>query len=352
MDIGYSVSVKLIQGILAAAETVGLPAAPLLSSVGLKSTAIANPDERLPYSQWVALWQAIYRRTGNPSIGALLAEATQFESFNVAGYAMSHSPTLGKALDRLVRYSRLLYEGMEFTLIVNQGMATLTYQTVNAALTLPTVSIGWTLANIWLWIERSLSSGSLLTEVKLQQPPLQDTATYRRIFRTSLCFNSHSNALVFDARWLSMPLVGADSGLCELLDCYADSLLAKLPQSDELMPRLYHLLAEELRDREPTLESLSQKLGYLPRTLQRRLHKEGTSFQFVLDNLRRELAYQYLEDSQLTISEIALLLGFSENSAFNRAFRRWQDTAPGAYRKEQLFLRSVQEGSVQSSHFC
>ncbi|NEP18534.1 MAG: helix-turn-helix transcriptional regulator, partial [Leptolyngbya sp. SIO4C1] len=83
----------------------------------------------------------------------------------------------------------------------------------------------------------------------------------------------------------------------------------------------------------PKLDAIAAKLGYSSRTLQRKLQQAGTSFQQVLDDIRRELAFQYLQETQLTASEIAFLLGFSENSAFTRAFRRWTAITPGDYRR-------------------
>lgn len=337
LDIGYSVSAKLVQGILIATENMGLSSADLLAAIGLSPIAIAHPDDRITHRQWAALWQAIAQQTNDPSAGAQLAALTQFESFSVTGYAMSHSATLEAALTRLTRYSRLLYEGMEFSLVIEGAIAQLTYQTVSPALVLPAISVGWTLANIMLWAERNLGAAWPLIKINLQQPAPADQTAYTRIFNAPLHFNTETNALLFDASWLNAPLLRPDSGLCEVLDRYADSLLASLPRSDEFMQRLHHLLAELLTEalpkREPTLEVLSQRLGYSPRTLQRKLQMAGTSFQTVLDTLRQQLAYQYLQNPQITNSEIAWLLGFSEDSAFNRAFRRWQGMSPGSYRK-------------------
>jgi AraC-like DNA-binding protein len=335
LDNCYFVSVKLFQSILAAAEQVNLASVDLLAAIDLSPTVVANADDRLSHSKLVALWQEIVRRSGDPAIGLRLAELTQLETFNVTGYAMSHSPTLGKALDRLVRYSRLLYEGMEFVLAVQPGMAILSYRAVNSALVLPLASVSWTLANIVLWARRSLGTEWPLSKVHLQAPMPVTSTPYRRLFRTTVTFDQPLNALIFEASWLDHALVNANSGLCELLDRYAESLLLKLPKTEGFVAQLQHLLAEELRGREPKLETIATQLGYSPRTLQRKLQQAGTSFQQVLDTIRRELAVQYLQDTQLTTSEIAFLLGFSENSAFNRAFRRWTAMTPGEYRKRE-----------------
>ena len=119
-----------------------------------------------------------------------------------------------------------------------------------------------------------------------------------------------------------------------MLDRYAESLLSALPRTESFLTRLQHLMAQELRGREPKLDAIAAQLGYSPRTLQRKLQQANTSFQHLLDDIRQELALQYLKDTSLTTSEIAFLLGFSENSAFNRAFRRWTTMTPGEYRKQ------------------
>lgn len=313
---------------------MALPTADLLSAIGLSSIAVANADERLPHSQFVDLWREIARRSRDPAIGVRLAELTQLETFNVTGYAMSHSPTLDSALRRLIRYSRLLYEGMAFGLLVEPGVATLSYQVVNAALPLPAVSIGWSLANIVLWARRSLGCDLPLLQVTFQHPPLTDSSVYQQFFRTELIFEADTNALMFHPTWLDQPLLNADSGLCDLLERYAESLLLKLPQSENFITQLQHLIAEDLRGREPKLDAISAHMGYAPRTLQRKLQQSGTSFQKVLDDIRRALAFQYLKETSLTTSEIAFLLGFSENSAFHRAFRRWTTMTPGEYRRD------------------
>lgn len=305
----------------------------LLAAIGLSSASVANADDRLPHSQFVALWREIARRSQDPAVGVRLAELTQLETFNVTGYAMSHSPTLGRALGRLIRYSRLLYEGMAFSLSVEPDVATLNYQVVNAALPLPAVSVGWTLANIVLWMKRNLGCDVPLLQVTFQQPPLADQSVYQAFFQTEIVFDAEVNAVSLHPSWLDQALPNADSGLCDLLERYAESLLLQLPQPESFLSQLQNLVAKELRGREPKLDAIAAQMGYSPRTLQRKLQQSGTSFHKVLDEVRRTFACQYLKETSLTVSEIAFLLGFSENSAFNRAFRRWTGLTPGDYRR-------------------
>ncbi|NJR70714.1 MAG: AraC family transcriptional regulator [Synechococcales cyanobacterium CRU_2_2] len=348
MDHHYSVSAKLIQGILTAAGLLGLPSAELLDAIHVSPAFLDSPDQRVALDKLLLLWQAIARRTQDPGIGLRMAEVTQFETFNVTGYAMSHSPTLGKALDRLVRYSRLFYGGIEFQLSSTDAEVSLIYRPVSVDIELSPIGVSWTLANLVLWGNRSLGQPWTLTRVEFQYPPpgdmtanrpramsddlAADLPIYERIFGKRPTFAVACNRLVFAADWLEAPLTQADAGLCDLLDRYAEKLLQQVPVSGSIVDQLRHLLTTELRAREPKLEAIAHQLNYSPRTLQRKLQQEGTSFQQILDEIRRQLAVQYLQNPRLTSSEIAFLLGFSENTAFSRAFRRWEGMTPGEYR--------------------
>jgi AraC-like DNA-binding protein len=92
------------------------------------------------------------------------------------------------------------------------------------------------------------------------------------------------------------------------------------------------ILSQGLRGGDPSLTAIAKQLGYAPRTLQRKLQEAGTSYHTLLDEMRQELSFYYLRDAQIAVSEVAFLLGFSETSAFHRAFKRWTGTSPGEFR--------------------
>ncbi|MGA9526123.1 MAG: helix-turn-helix transcriptional regulator, partial [Myxococcaceae bacterium] len=111
--------------------------------------------------------------------------------------------------------------------------------------------------------------------------------------------------------------------------------LARLPKADDFVLQVRQRVTSALSGGEPTLEAIASQLAITPRTLQRRLKEHGTTYQLLLEELRRELALRYLRDHGLEISEVAFLLGFSEPSAFHRAFRRWTGTTPLSFRRQQ-----------------
>ena len=124
----------------------------------------------------------------------------------------------------------------------------------------------------------------------------------------------------------------ANPALSAILDRYAAALLAKLPKPENFTESVTQLIAEELHKSEPGIEAIASRLGYAPRTLQRKLKEVGTSYQELLDKTRSQFAAQYLQEKHIAISEIAGLLGFSEASAFHRAFKRWTGMTPSEFR--------------------
>ncbi|WP_369960332.1 helix-turn-helix transcriptional regulator [Pseudomonas benzenivorans] len=151
------------------------------------------------------------------------------------------------------------------------------------------------------------------------------------MFQAQLRFNAAHYALLFERADLDTPLPTANEALAQLHDRFAGEYLARFSES-----RVTHLarqvLCRQLPQGEPKREAVAQALHLSQRTLQRRLQEEGTSFQQLLDDTRRELAEQYLGQPNLTLLEIAYLLGFADPSNFFRAFRRWFARTPGEYR--------------------
>ena len=123
-----------------------------------------------------------------------------------------------------------------------------------------------------------------------------------------------------------------------VLTRHADHLLSKLPKADKIVENAREKLVVCMRNGNPSIEALTEKLHITPRTLQRRFKEEGTSFKTLLNEMRKGLAARYLEEEKLGVSEIAYLLGYSEPSAFHRAFKRWFNVTPAEYRTCPPFM--------------
>ncbi len=158
-------------------------------------------------------------------------------------------------------------------------------------------------------------------------------AAYESFFGCPITWNDTHVRVRFPVRYLSLPMPRRDPTLRRLLDGQAQAMLQAMPESSDADVQMQRIVLRMLADGEPTLVRVARQMHMSPRTLQRRLARHSLSWQQWLDRSREQLAHQYLKDPSLTLADIALLLGFSEQSAFNRAYRRWTGRSPGRDRR-------------------
>ncbi|MCE0460337.1 AraC family transcriptional regulator [Pseudomonas uvaldensis] len=318
-------------GIVKALEMDGLDCRALFGQLGLDFDALDDPDARFPQDSMTRLWQRAVELSGNPAIGLNMGKVVRPASFHVVGYALMSSRTLIEGFQRLVRYQRIIAESAEVSIRQLDGHYGLiltvhgdhippTRQSTEASL-----ACALSLCN-WL-------TGRTLHPVKVlfQAPEPLDPTPYQQAFAAPLIFNSPYDALVFERSDMEAPLPTANEAMALLHDRFAGEYLARFSGS-RVTHKARQALCRLLPQGEPKRDVVAQALHLSQRTLQRRLQEEGTSFQHLLDDTRRELAEQYLTQPDMTLLQIAYLLGFADPSNFFRAFRRWFDATPGEYR--------------------
>jgi len=162
-----------------------------------------------------------------------------------------------------------------------------------------------------------------------------DPGEYARTFAPArVRFGARCSGFVFDRVHLEQPLSSSDPKLQEVVRQLAERMLAELPATDTVTDRLRRMLARELPQGDPSAARVASALRMSQRTLCRRLEEEGTTYRELLDDLRRQLAMQYLARRDLSVSEVAFLLGFSQAAAFHRAFKRWTGRTPLEHRRQ------------------
>jgi AraC-like DNA-binding protein len=143
----------------------------------------------------------------------------------------------------------------------------------------------------------------------------------------------HPEIEVGRASW-DLPIEGSEPGLLSILESHARSQIEALPAKDEVVAQVREAISGELRGGDPSIGRIAKKLATSERTLQRRLGDAGTSYAALLDGVRLEWAKTYLEQADVGLCEVSWLLGFSEQSAFTRAFKRWTGMSPGRFRQQ------------------
>ncbi len=320
-------------GIVQALEMGGVDCRSVFAALDLDYAALEDADARFSQDNMTRLWRRAVELSGNPAIGLNMAKVVRPASFHVVGYALMSSRTLKEGFTRLVRYQRIIAEGADLSfrpLAQGYGLILSIHgDTLPPARQSAEASLAYALA-FCRWM-----TGKPISPLRIcfQGDPPADLEPYKQVFQAPLQFNSEHYALLFAPADMEIPLPTANVALAQLHDRFAGEYLARFSDS-RVTHQARQVLCRLLPQGEPKRESVAQALCLSQRTLQRRLQEEGSSFQQLLEDTRRELVVQYLAQPNLTLLEIAYLLGFADPSNFFRAFRRWFACTPGEYRAQ------------------
>ena len=324
-------TIRAVRPLVSGLQALGHDPEPLLAAAGIDAATLEAPDARVPWGAVLSLIARAIDATGDANLGLHLAEHAEPGSLDVHFYALLSSQTLGEGYQCLCRYQRLVHETTRVELTANDGHATLRH-VMPGGVAAPRQSAEFLLA-IWVRGGR-LATGTdwAPTEVRFAHPEPQDSRDHRRFFAAPVRFATGENALVMPAALLDTPCQRADPALLAVLDRYAADRLERAPATTGFADRARAALMEELRAGEPSAARLATRLRTSVRTLNRSFAAESLSYRKLLDHLRHEQACRHLADGRVAIAEIAFLLGFSELSAFYRAFKRWTGQTPAEFR--------------------
>jgi AraC-like DNA-binding protein len=327
--------------IVDAAAAAGVVRAELERRTGFASSWAADPDARITLEMETALWEEAARATRDGAFGLHAAERLRPGVFDVLDYVVRAAPTVRASWERLVRYNRLVHDDAVFTIRERPGGAVRIEHTLaRPGAVQSRHAAEFTLAS--LVVVGSQMSGAPIapTAVELRHAP-PDAATraeHLRLFGVTPWYGTAVNALELPGDVAARPVPTADPLLSRIVVRHAEALLAERPAAVETAAaKVRRILTGLLGDdgAGASLAVVSARLHTSERSLQRRLADEGVTFDALLDELRRELALRYLADPKVAIAEIAYLLGYSEPSAFHRAFKRWTGKTPAEARQRR-----------------
>ena len=312
-------------------EARGRPANLVLRQVGLDRTKIQVPDARIPFAKYVAFLEAAAQHLGDRCFGLHFGSGVDPLDAGVLGYLAVNSPRLEAALRNLVTYLCTLTEGGVATLDIDSQHAVLAVRMVD-----PTVThfqqVHESALAMALNVCRFVTSKMLVPEfVEFQHDREDDLNEFERYFRCPVLFGCRRNAIVLDKALLALPCKNADDRLLRILKSHCDKLLASIGQARDLRGEIEHLIASRLTSGIPAAKFVASEMGMSERTLARRLAQLGVSFGQLVDRVRRDLAVRYLSEPRVRPSQVAYLLGYSEPSGFNHAFRRWTGVSPSKF---------------------
>lgn len=312
-----------------AARSVGLGESALAAALG--RAAIGAQD--VPVAAYLAMLELARAHAGG-QFGWRLGQSVKPTTYGVNGILLLACPTLGEALQQVLRFESLVHDLGRSSLARRGDQVVYCWRNACSAHPAAGVLAESVFAGIQTCAEWLV--GQALGGFEIEFAHRTDAATAAHIARASgarLRWGAAANCAVFPAALLALPIPQANQGLLPLLQRHADELLqARHPREAGIVARVRQSISGRLGQGAVKLADVAADLKLSTRTLQRRLSEAGVAYQELLDATRHELARHYLASSAMALAEIGYLLGFQDTPAFHHAFKNWQGQGPGQYR--------------------
>lgn len=327
-------------GVLAAAatglveyiEAAGGDIDRIFGHAGIAPAAAGSPTLKLSLYSYCALFEEASRRTGNGNFGLWFGQQFQPRDLGLWGYAAVSAPTLGAALSSLVELLSYHQECSAMRLVEDRDFARLEYQITAPDILDRRQDAELSLGMFQNVVRECLGSGWAPEEVHFEHPRAECSREHERAFGAPVYFSQPTNALLFRPQVLAARMPAADPRLMLMMRTCLERLGGRGDVRERVSTRIRRLIRTRLVDGVPSLVAIAAELRLPAAAIQRELDREGLGLKELVEETRRELALGYLRQRHLPLSEIALLLGYSELSAFSRAVRRWTGQSPRALR--------------------
>lgn len=326
------VSVRLYRPVALALEERGIASDAVFAEFGMPPPREAGWDVRAPLPQIAGIWDRLLAVTGDPHFALHAARHVDLTTCDVITYLEANAASLREALERKFEYLGLMTDAIEWTLEVSGADAVLALHERPARPPLAPVA-EYLLGARHAFLQKFGPPAWSLRFVSFRHAAPPDARRHEQLFGVTPRFEAAHDQLGFDAALLDAPMHRRDAALSELLTRYADLAASMTPGGRTLGDRV----RDELRSgTDPGIAEVARRLGVAPRTLQRALKNEGSTYLEISTRMRHAAAERLLLRRELAISEIAFALGFNDAPAFHHAFVRWTGLTPGDFRRRHF----------------
>ena len=317
-----------------AAAGGGVDAAAMLASVGIVPDAPLDAGQMIPAQRYYELLEKIAGQIDVTDLPVRTGALMRLDEYGALGLAFKAATTLGASFARVERYAGLWTSVVEYELrpatggtlfiLHRAGERRLGMRLSNEATLVSAVAIARQVCPVPL----------APVEVLVRHPAPRRVAAHEEWFGCPVRFGAERDAILFSDETLARPNILGDEGISQYLTTHLDAELSEMTWEPALVMQARAAIAQALSEGAPKMAEIASGLGLSARSFHRRLSEHGMSFQSLTEETRRDLAEGLLRDERHSLAEIAFLTGFSEQSAFTRAFKRWVGTTPATYRKD------------------
>jgi AraC-like DNA-binding protein len=293
----------------------------------------AESAARVSMRGYFGLWASIVRATQNPGLPIELATSITIEDFELLGYLVMTSASGAAAVDTLFRYLPLLTDGGEWSLDATDELHVARWRRiVDGGELEQRVANEFAVAQYVRLMRQVRRSDITPVRVTFRHRAPTSTRAHAAFFRCPIEWSAPVDSVCFERRALAFTPTLANPGLHLFLCARADELLATRAAASTITDQIREAIALELRTGPPPLSRVARRLAMSERSLRRTLHREQQSFRQIVDGVRKDRAIALLQSSTISIAEVSARLGFSDPSAFSRAFKRWCGRSPQSFR--------------------
>lgn len=305
----------------------------VLASVGLDVDGPSDPKHMLDEDEYYAMIERMAGQMDITTLPLVVGEAMRPDEYGALGLAWKAAPDLLRSFSRVARYWRLWTSFTQYELEEADSGVLFVEHRAGARRLGMRISIQADLASGVSLCRQTCPKPFAPLRVYFKHPAPYITAHHEAYFGCPVEFGAHKDAMLLDRQSLSEPNLLGDEGITRFLECHLDQELSRIDDTLGLQAQTKGAIARALSEGLPRMADIARGMGLSARSFHRRLSEQGLSFQTLTEETRREIAIAMLKEEHYALSEIAFLTGFSEQSAFNRAFKRWTGVTPAAYRK-------------------
>ncbi|KEF30250.1 Transcriptional regulator, AraC family [Marinobacter nitratireducens] len=298
---------------------------------GLDIQMLSDPDLRVPANAHYQLWEHAEAVTGDPGVGLHAGQVVDPERMGLVGHVFFNCDTLGEAVTQYVRLHRLINESVILSFEQTGDLAILSWQP-DAPAHYSRQDMDRTLAAAMSRTRHFIEPDLRAEWVEIAHPRPEYGDEYEKLLGGPVRFDTGITRLAFHCRYLAKPIPRRNPYVYSAVLKQVNTVLARLQSRRSFSRKVRRLISRQMATDRIDADSLARQCFMSRQTLYRKLKKEGLSFHELVEQVRKDKALRYVAEEHYALGEIAFLLGFSELSAFSRAFKRWTGTAPAQYR--------------------
>lgn len=311
----------------------------VLTESGLPAGMFDHPDNLLPFRHGSRLLGLCADRTGCAHLGLLIGQHSPLEALGMLSDLVKAAPNVRGALRLLARYLRLSDGGGLLALHEDSGFIVFSYAVYEPRVERVEVVYDIALGTMWNVMRALCGEAWGPHEVWFPYSCPADVRPYRRFLRAPLRFDCEQCAIVFDKKWLDVPLRGANPRQLRALEAQARAIEEKLP--NQLPAQIREVVRRHMLSGSTSITRVASEMGVHRRTLDRHLKAHRINFKTLADEVRFEVARQLLSTTSMPVAQVARCLHYANAGAFSTAFRRWSSCSPTQWRSARLVRTAI-----------